>query len=104
MAMTHDASTYGRTAKAFHWTIALLIALMFVLGWTMDAEQRHSSRITAVDFHMTFGVIIMALVVLSYVWRRKNPPPPVPAHMSRLPDHGDRGRRSRSVFRFDRPR
>lgn len=83
MATTHDALSYGRTAKTFHWTIALLIALMFVLGWTMDAEQRHSSHITAVDFHMTFGVIIMAFVVLRYVWRRKNPPPPLPAHMSR---------------------
>jgi cytochrome b561 len=84
MASTRDASSYGRTAKAFHWTVALLIVLMFVLGWTMDAEQRHSSHITAVDFHMTIGVVIMALVVLRYVWRRRNPPPPLPAHMSRL--------------------
>ena len=84
MASKRDAAAYGRTAMAFHWTIALLIALMFVLGWTMDAEQRHSSHITAVDFHMTIGVVIMALVVLRYVWRRRNPPPPLPAHMSRL--------------------
>ena len=84
MASTRDASTYGRTAKAFHWTIALLIVLMFVMGWTMDAEQRHSTHITLVDFHMTLGVIIMGLVVLRFAWRLKNPPPLLPTHMSRL--------------------
>jgi cytochrome b561 len=84
MASTRDASTYGRTAKAFHWTIALLIALMFVLGWTMDEEERHLVHISAVDFHMTIGIAIIALVVLRLIWRLRNPPPPLPTHMSRI--------------------
>jgi cytochrome b561 len=82
--MAHSASTYGRTAKAFHWTIALLIALMFVLGWTMDEEERHLVHTSAVDFHMNIGIAIIALVVLRLIWRLRNPPPPLPAHMSRL--------------------
>ncbi len=84
MAETHDALTYNRVAKAFHWTIALLIAVMFVLGWTMDSESRTESHLTAVDFHMTLGLVIMVLVMLRLIWRLGNPPPPLPDHMSRM--------------------
>ena len=79
-----DAPAYGRVAKAFHWAIALLIALMFAIGWTMDSENRDADSINAVDIHMTLGVVIMVLVVLRFIWRLKNPPPPMPDHMSRF--------------------
>lgn len=53
---------YGSVSKFFHWTIALLIILNYILGLTLDDTSWY-------DFHKQTGLTILVLVILRLIWR-----------------------------------
>jgi cytochrome b561 len=66
---------YTRGAIAFHWTIAGLILLNFALASAADdAPRAEHDRIMA--NHMAIGLAILALSILSILWRIAHPAPP----------------------------
>ncbi len=80
MAAKSAKSRYGAVAVTLHWLIASAILYMIWLGTYMtDAEDY-----AAYQTHKSLGITILALSLLRLIWRFVDPPPPLPATMSRL--------------------
>jgi cytochrome b561 len=67
---------YGSTAKVFHWLIVALLIVQFPLGWFMPDIHRGMEPGDAMTFHISFGITILALIVLRFFWRITHPVAP----------------------------
>ena len=67
---------YGTTAKVFHWLIVALLIVQFPLGWLMPDIHRGMKPGDAMTFHISFGITILALIVLRFFWRITHPVAP----------------------------
>jgi cytochrome b561 len=56
---------YGTTAKVFHWLVVALLIVQFPLGWFMP-----------MTFHISFGITVLAIIVLRFFWRITHPVAP----------------------------
>ncbi|MEX0759978.1 MAG: cytochrome b [Tistlia sp.] len=74
---------YDATARALHWSVALLVLLQFPLAVYMDrfVEAFSQEQFRLYSLHKTIGVAILLLVVVRLGWRLVSPPPPLPASM-----------------------
>ncbi len=79
----NDSYQWGTVAKVFHWTIAVAILGMFVLGWTMVNWPMSPTKIKLFVWHKSIGLTILSLVVLRIAWRLTDSAPPLPATMPR---------------------
>jgi cytochrome b561 len=67
---------YGSNAKVFHWLIVALLIVQFPLGWFMPDIHRGMKPGDAMTFHISFGITILALIVLRFFWRVTHPVAP----------------------------
>jgi cytochrome b561 len=67
-------------SRILHWTMAAMILTMLFIGVAMVASLLDYHLL--VSIHRPLGIAILALVIVRYVNRRINPPPPFPASMS----------------------
>jgi cytochrome b561 len=67
---------YGATAKIFHWLIVALLMLQFPIGWLMPDLHRNMKPGAPMTFHVSFGIVILTLIVLRFVWRLTHPVAP----------------------------
>ena len=78
-------STQRRQFTAFsrllHWTMAAMVLTMLCIGVAMVASLANYHVL--VSIHRPLGIAILILVVVRFVNRLLNPPPPFPATMSR---------------------
>ena len=78
-------SRYSMVSIVLHWTIALAIAGMILLGWWMsDAIKdpaQASAAFKAYQLHKSIGLTILVLTLFRLVWRFTHSFPPLPAHM-----------------------
>lgn len=74
--LKNTPQTYGSISKFFHWTLALLIIGLFVLGlWMMELSYYDSWYQTAPHYHKSLGILVALAMVLRLVWRWINPKP-----------------------------
>lgn len=78
--IAHDR--YDSVARAFHWSMALLIAYAALSIFIGDELPRGELRTFLNSTHRTAGALVLALLVLRVAWRMFNAPPPLPAGMS----------------------
>jgi hypothetical protein len=72
MTLTTNRLQYGTPAKVLHWVVLALLAVQFPIGWFMpDVHGGPPGR--AMTFHISFGITILALTVLRFVWRLSHP-------------------------------
>ncbi len=69
-------------SRLLHWAMAAMILTMLFIGVTMVASLADYHAL--VSIHRPLGIAILVLVVLRYVNRRLNPPPPFLETMSPL--------------------
>ena len=55
---------YSGAAKTLHWLIVALLIAQFIFAWTMPHIGRDTPVTTLISLHFTFGVIILAVVVV----------------------------------------
>jgi cytochrome b561 len=67
---------YGTTAKLFHWLIVGLLLIQFPIGWLMPDLHGGVKPGRAMTFHISFGITILVLIVLRFVWRLTHPVAP----------------------------
>jgi cytochrome b561 len=67
---------YGATAKVFHWLIVALLVVQYPLGWFMPDIHRGMKPGDAMTLHISFGMTILALIVLRFLWRITHPVAP----------------------------
>lgn len=77
----HSAHRYGGVAQLFHWLIAIMIFVMFGLGWYMTDLEMGAEKFAIYQIHKGIGVTIFALAVLRLLWRLTHPAPPLPLTM-----------------------
>ena len=62
-------SGYTATAKFLHWLIVALLVAQFIVAWTMPHMCRNTPVTTLISLHFSFGIIILAVVIVRLVWR-----------------------------------
>ncbi len=67
---------YGTTAKVFHWVIVALLIVQYPLGKFMPDIHRGMKPGDAMTFHISFGITILAVIVLRFLWRITHPVAP----------------------------
>jgi cytochrome b561 len=67
---------YGTTAKVFHWLIVALLLVQYAIGWLMPDIHRGDKPGAAMTFHISFGILILMLIVLRFAWRLTHPVAP----------------------------
>lgn len=66
---------YGTPAKVLHWLVVALLAVQFPIGWLMpDVHAGPPGR--AMTLHISFGLTILALILVRFVWRITHPVAP----------------------------
>src|SRR5579859_7767319 len=67
---------YGAPAKVMHWTVVALLAVQYSIGWLMPDIHRGEQPGQGMSLHVSFGIVILALTVLRFVWRLTHPVAP----------------------------
>lgn len=60
---------YDATAKAFHWLIVALLLVQYPIGWLMPDIHRGMTPGVAMTLHISFGILILLVIVLRLIWR-----------------------------------
>ncbi len=76
------ARRYGAVAQGLHWLIALLIVIMFGLGWYMADLPLGQRKFDLYQLHKSLGITIFVLTLLRLAWRMAHPAPPLPTTMA----------------------
>ncbi len=69
-------------SRVLHWTMAAMVLTMLSIGVAMVASL--ADYHVLVSIHRPLGIAILILVIIRYVNRRINPPPPFLASMSSM--------------------
>ena len=76
MKLLNTKKTFGLVARFLHWSIALLVIGLFVLGlWMRSLDYYHPWYQAAPDLHTSFGLVFMALVLFRVFWSGVNVKP-----------------------------
>lgn len=75
------AARYSTVAIILHWVIAAAIVLQIVLVDRM--EGRSPQAFAIFQLHKSVGITVLLLSLARLAWRLANPPPPLPAEMSK---------------------
>ena len=74
MALRNSAEKWGAVARFFHWTIALAILAVFIVGVVME-DVAGPQKYQVYLMHKSAGLLILLLVLCRIVWRLANPAP-----------------------------
>jgi cytochrome b561 len=66
---------YDTTAKIFHWLIVVLLLIQFPIGWLMP-DVHAGPPGNAMILHVSFGILILAVIALRLAWRIIHPVAP----------------------------
>src|SRR5436189_3682726 len=79
--MPNQRTQFTALMRILHWTMAAMVLTMLGVGVTMVASLANYHVL--VSIHRPLGIAILILVVVRFVNRLLNRPPPFPATMSR---------------------
>jgi cytochrome b561 len=86
---TAPRSRYSTVAIWLHWIIALLVIGNLAGGLLLDTFLENPDPAmkqlghTIIDLHKSSGLTILLLTLVRIGWRLANPPPPLPAYLTR---------------------
>jgi hypothetical protein len=67
---------YGAVPQVLHWPVATLVIVARALGTLGDNAPRWSVRVVGLFVQISTGLAILGLVIIGFVWRVGDPPPP----------------------------
>ena len=79
--MSEQTRQFAFFSRVLHWTMAAMVLTMLCIGVTMVVSLGNYHLL--VSIHRPLGIAILILVIVRFVNRLLNPPPPFPATMSR---------------------
>src|SRR5665213_3664973 len=71
-----DRLQYGTTAKVLHWLVVALLVVQYPIGWLMPDIHRNMKPGAGMTFHISSGIVILALIVARLAWRLAHPVAP----------------------------
>jgi cytochrome b561 len=66
---------FGFIARLLHWLIAALVIGLLVVGTTLLFLPSGVIKNFVINMHKSFGVILLALMIVRLIWRIANPQP-----------------------------
>ncbi|NIZ03950.1 cytochrome b [Thalassospira lucentensis] len=75
MAIKSHKNGFGFATKSLHWIMALLMLVVFTIGWYMDFLPLGMAKLEWMSRHKSLGVTILSLAILRIVWRLCEPTP-----------------------------
>ena len=79
--MSTQRLQFAASSRVLHWTMAAMVLTMLCIGVAMVASLANYHVL--VSIHRPLGIAILILVVVRFVNRLLNRPPPFPATMAR---------------------
>lgn len=79
--MNSQPTRYTLMAIVFHWATAVLVFILFPLGWYMVDLPKGPERSANFALHKSIGLTVLSLMVVRYLWRLMHQPPPLPGTM-----------------------
>lgn len=76
--MKNSTEQYGWMAKLLHWLVALMLVGMVWAGLTFEDMARGPERDELKALHMSFGMLLLAIMVVRLVWKLMNEKPADP--------------------------
>lgn len=70
--------SWGAAARAFHWLVAVLILVQFVIGKVAEGMSLSPAKIDTFVWHKSLGVTVLLIVILRLAWRLLDTPPTPP--------------------------
>ena len=71
-----NRTQYGTTAKVLHWLIVVLLVAQYLIGWLMPDIHRGMNPGLPMTLHISFGILILLLIILRLAWRLTHPVAP----------------------------
>ena len=68
---------------AFHWSMAVLIVVVGVLGLLHDSWPKQTQSFW-INLHAILGLAVLVLIVARFWWRSRHPPPQLPSAAGEL--------------------
>lgn len=82
--LRNTENNWGSLARALHWLTAIMIVGLFAYGLYMHEFPAREDRAFHYTIHASFGISLLALMVLRVIWRAMNPTPLPPAGASSM--------------------
>jgi cytochrome b561 len=79
--MSTQRPQFAASSRVLHWTMAAMVLTMLCIGVAMVVSLANYHVLMSI--HRPLGIAILILVVVRFVNRLFNPPPPFPATMPR---------------------
>ena len=76
--MKNTETSYGSVAKAFHWLLLLMLGFLIVAGNFLASMPKGPEKLQAAGMHKSFGLLVLALILLRLIWRLINVTPKDP--------------------------
>lgn len=67
---------YDAVARTLHWLTVLLVAMQFVIGWTMPEVHKDTQPVNLIAWHLGVGATIVAVIAMRVSWRLTHWPTP----------------------------
>jgi cytochrome b561 len=67
---------YSSVAKFLHWAIMLLVIVQFITASIMPGVRHNQTPGFLLSIHMSFGLTIIALMIVRLLWRFTHASPP----------------------------
>ena len=80
--MSIQRQQFAASSRVLHWMMAVMVLTMLCIGVAMVVSLANYHVLLAI--HRPLGIAILILVVVRFVNRLLNPPPPFPATMSHM--------------------
>lgn len=75
---------YGPVSISFHWAIAILFLGQILLGFSMERVKSMALQFELIQWHKSFGFLVLALAVLRLCWRIVAGAPAADASLGRI--------------------
>ena len=80
MQIKNTTERYGIISKLFHWTVALCVLSMLLMGSLLDVLAGPTQD-AVYNWHKSLGLAILALIILFILWSTYNIKPHYPKDM-----------------------
>lgn len=82
MCFRGTAESYGFLAKLFHWSMALIIIGVLIIGLSIEEFEGTPTFGTMIGLHKEFGVLVLFLAALRLGWKVLDISPSLPESMA----------------------
>lgn len=70
--LKNTENSYGIVAKGFHWLLFLMLTFSIIAGNYLASMPKGAEKLQAAGMHKSFGLVILALVLMRLAWRLIN--------------------------------